>query len=396
MTGMDVQQGYAQSQGQAKLFRKPWGAIALFIAPVMLYYCVFIVYPIFATFYYSFHTIAPQAGKMVTQFVGLENYETLIKGLLPFWKTTVGFRLNSTALKQLEEGDLPADILADLQALKNTKFATEAEFLTAIKEQIGNAPNAQHLESIVKQARMLKNEGDKIFRMAVQHTLLWGAVGPTVEMIFATILAFIVFFKVPFHRFYRTAWFAPMLIVGVIAGMIWKWIFNYDWGLLNVGLRAIGLDQLALNWLGRRDTPLWVVMFIHFWNTFGFSFVMITAGLTQVSQEVIESARIDGASTFQVCRRILIPLLLPVFKTVLLLSFMGKMRAFHIVWTVTQGGPMNFSETVATYVQKRAFGWGTIDLGYPTAIAVFWFGIVIIGVSVLDHWLKKRIEKYGV
>ena len=123
---------------------------------------------------------------------------------------------------------------------------------------------------------------------------------------------------------------------------------------------------------------------------------MITAGLTQVSQEVVESARIDGASAFQVCQKILLPLLLPVLKTVLILSFMGKMRAFHIVWTVTKGGPMNFSETVATYVQKRAFGWGTIDLGYPTAIAVFWFGIVILGVSLLDRWLKARIAKYGV
>ena len=232
--------------------------------------------------------------------------------------------------------------------------------------------------------------------MAVQHTLIWGAVGPTLEMIFAATLAFIVYFKVPFHRFYRAAWFAPMLIIGVIAGMIWKWIFNYDWGLMNVGLRAIGLEQFALNWLGRRDTPLWVVIFVHFWNTFGFSFVMITAGLTQVDQEVVESAYIDGATKLQVCQRILLPLLLPVFKTVLILSFMGKMRAFHIVWVVTQGGPMHFSETVATYVQKRAFGWGSVDLGYPTAIAVFWFGIVIIGVTLIDRWQKVRIAKYGV
>lgn len=384
------------SEAKSRTFRKPWGAIAIFIAPVMIYYCVFIVYPIFGTVYYSFHNIAPQAGKMVTRFVGFDNYEKLVKGLLPFWKTTVGYKLNKKALGFLKEEGVSESTFQQLQALKNKKFPTEVEFLTAVEAQIGHEDSVRYKKLILQHAHMQKDSGDRIFRMAVQHTLIWGAVGPTVEIMFATILAFIVYFKVPFHRFYRTAWFAPMLIVGVIAGIIWKWLFNFDWGLINVGLRAIGLDQLALNWLGRRDTPLWVVIFVHFWNTFGFSFVMVTAGLTQVSQEVVESARIDGANTLQVCRRILLPLLLPVFKTVLLLSFMGKMRAFHIVWTVTQGGPMNFSETVATYVQKRAFGWGTVDLGYPTAIAVFWFGIVIIGVILIDHWLKKRIARYGV
>ena len=378
------------------MFRKPWRAIALFIAPVMLYYCVFIVYPILGTIYYSFHTIAPQAGKMVTRFVGFDNYEKLVKGLLPFWKTTVGFKLDKKALENLKSEGLPENILQNVQVLKNKKFKTETEFLAAVEKQFDKEQTDRYKELLIRYARMQKNTGDRIFRMAVHHTLIWGAVGPTVEMLVATILAFIVYFKVPFHRFYRTAWFAPMLIVGVIAGMIWKWIFNYDWGLINVALRTFGLDGLALNWLGRRDTPLWVVIFIHFWNTFGFSFVMLTAGLTQIDQEVVESARIDGASSFQVCQKILLPLLLPVFKTVLILSFMGKMRAFHIVWTVTKGGPMHFSETVATYVQKRAFGWGTLDLGYPTAIAVFWFGIVIIAVSLIDRWLKARIAKYGV
>jgi raffinose/stachyose/melibiose transport system permease protein len=315
-TDTNAQQPQLTPPRPASPFRTPWGMILLFIGPVMLYYGIFIIYPILATFYNAFHTISPQMGKMVTTFVGFANFRQLFD--------------------------------------------------------------------------------DRIFKLAVSNTLTWGLVGPTIEMITATALAFILFFKVPFHRFYRAAWFAPMLIVGVIAGMIFKWIFNYDWGLVNVGLRAIGLDQLALNWLGRRDTPLWVAIFVHFWNTFGFSFILILAGLTGVDKEVIESAYIDGASRWQVCRSILFPLLLPVFKTVLILSFMGKMRAFHIVWVLTHGGPMHFSETVATYVQKRAFGWSTVDLGYPSAIAVFWFGIVIVSVILIDRWLKTRIERYGL
>jgi multiple sugar transport system permease protein/raffinose/stachyose/melibiose transport system permease protein len=292
--------------------RKPWGAITLFIAPVIIYYAIFTLYPIVATFYYSLHSIVPEGGKLVTYFVGWQNF-----------------------------------------------------------------------------ARLL---ADDIFLRSVNNTIIWAVVGPILEMVTATTLAFIVYFNVPFHRFYRAAWFAPMLVSGVIVGLVFKWIFNYDWGLLNVGLRAIGLDDLALNWLGRRDTPLWAVIFVHYWATFGYSFVLMIAGLSAIPGELIEAARIDGASTVQASTKVLLPLLMPTFLTVLILSFMGKMRAFHIVWVLTGGGPMHFSETVATYVQKRAFGWSTLDLGYPSAMAVVWFGVVIIGVALINRWLKTRTE----
>lgn len=292
--------------------RRPWGAIALFIAPVMIYYAIFILYPIVATFYYSFHSLAPEGGKLVAHFVGLKNF---------------------------------AELLAD-----------------------------------------------DIFIRSVNNTIIWAVAGPILEMVTATTLAFIVYSNVPLHRLYRTAWFAPMLVSGVIVGLVFKWIFNYDWGLLNVGLRAVGLNDLALNWLGRRDTPLWVVIFVHYWATFGYSFVLMIAGLSAIPGELIEAARIDGASTVQVSIKVLLPMLMPTFITVLILSFIGKMRAFHIVWVLTGGGPMHFSETVATYVQKRAFGWSTLDLGYPSAMAVVWFGVVIVGVALINHWLKSRVD----
>jgi multiple sugar transport system permease protein/raffinose/stachyose/melibiose transport system permease protein len=301
-----------QKKRGSQVSRKPWGAIALFLGPVMIYYAIFILYPILATFYYSFHTIEATGGRLVTTFVGLQNFIDLFV--------------------------------------------------------------------------------DDIFLISVKNTVIWSIVGPMLEMVVATILAFIVFFKTPFSNFYRTAWFAPMLVSGVIVGLVFKWFFNFDWGLLNVTLRTIGLDDFALNWLGRRDTPLWAVIFVHFWATFGYSFVLLVAGLSAIPGELIEAARIDGASDPQISLRILLPMLMPTFVTVLVLSFMGKMRAFHIVWVLTNGGPMHFSETVATYVQKRAFGWSSLDLGYPSSIAVIWFGVVLIGVGLINRWLKSRVE----
>ncbi|MCG8477527.1 MAG: sugar ABC transporter permease, partial [Spirochaetales bacterium] len=232
--------------------------------------------------------------------------------------------------------------------------------------------------------------GDHILRIAVRNTLVWAAVGTTLEISVALTLAFIVFFKVPFHRFYRIAWFTPILITGVIVGIVFRWIFNYDWGLVNAFFRAIGARRLAVNWLGRPDLALGVVIFVHFWNTFGYSFVLLLAGLSAVGQEVVESAQIDGANRVQISRSILAPMVLPVTVTTVILAFMGKMRAFHVVWVLTNGGPMNQTETVATYVQKRAFGWTSLDLGYPSAIAVFWFVLVILGVTAINRWLQTH------
>jgi multiple sugar transport system permease protein/raffinose/stachyose/melibiose transport system permease protein len=280
----------------------------------MVVYLVFVVYPLLASLYYSFHRIQPVGpGQIKYTFIGLENFKALLD--------------------------------------------------------------------------------DKVFmEKAVRNTLIWGVVGPVLEMSVATTLAFIVYFKVPLNRFFRVAWFLPVLVSGVIVGFVFRWIFNVDWGLLNATLRALGLDSLALNWLGRTDTPLLVVIFVHFWATFGYSFVLLLAGLTSISVELVEAAKIDGASTVQTVFKVMLPLLRPTFVTVLILSFMGKMRAFNVVWVLTQGRPLHFSETVATWVHTRAFNYSTLDLGYPSAMAVTWFGVVLVSVSLIIRWLRRQAD----
>lgn len=291
---------------------KNWGAILVFLAPVMLYYLIFTIYPLLATLWYSLHNITPRMGEIITTFVGFRNYLDLFS--------------------------------------------------------------------------------DDIFITAVINTAIWGLLGPTIEMLTSLSLALVVYFGTPLKRFFRTAWFLPVLVSGVIVGLIFRWIFNYDWGLANTILRAVGLDVLAVNWLGRRDTPLFVVIFVHWWATFGNSFILLLAGLTAIPQELLEAAEIDGANRRQVIHKIILPLLRPTFVTVLILSFMGKMRAFNVAWVLTGGGPVHASETVATYVQKRAFYWNSLDLGYPSAIAVFWFGVVLISVGIMNRLLRKRTE----
>jgi len=169
----------------------------------------------------------------------------------------------------------------------------------------------------------------------------------------AIVLSVIIYFKVPLHRFFRTAW-SSCLGLGGDCWIVFRWILDVDWGLLNTWLRAIGLGELALNWLGRKDTPLFVVILIHWWSVFGYTFVLALAGLTAIPGELVEAAYVDGASRLQVARRILLPMLRPTLVTILILSFIGKMQAFNVVWVLTRGGPVHYSETVATYIQNES------------------------------------------
>ena len=230
----------------------------LFIGPALLYFSLFVLYPIVATVGNSFTQTLSVAGQAQTRFVGLKNYLLLVS--------------------------------------------------------------------------------DPIYLKAITNTTIWALLGPLLEISLALLLSLQVFHKTPLYRFFRFAWFTPVLVSGVIVGLVFRWILDDQWGVLNFALRQAGLGGLALNWLGRTDTPLLVVILIHLWNTFGYSFVMLLSGLSSVKEELLDSARIDGARRGQVNRRIIIPLLLPVLSTVFLLSLMGKMRTFDIAYVLTRGG----------------------------------------------------------
>lgn len=288
-------------------------ATLLFIGPVMLFYGVFTLYPILATLFYSFHKIIPQAGRVVTELVWLQNFQDLFS--------------------------------------------------------------------------------DDIFITAIKNTATWGVVGPVIEILTSTTLAIVIFYKLPLHNLFRSTWFMPVLVSGVIVGLVFRWIFNFEWGIINTFLRGIGLDSAALNWLGRKDTPLWAVIAVHWWATFGNSFVLILAGLSAIPHDLVEAAYTDGANRFQIVQKILLPMLKPTLVTVAILSFIGKMRAFDVVWVLTNGGPIHASETVATYIQKRAFYWNSLDMGYPAAMAIFWSGVVLLSVVVIRRLIGTWQEQ---
>jgi ABC-type sugar transport system permease subunit len=262
------------------------------------------------------------------------------------------------------------------------------------------------------------------------------------------LLALILFFKPPLSRFFRTIWFVPILVSGVVIGVVFRWIYNYDWGPLVVVFRTLGMDKFAVNYLGSVKRvevgnwsnylplvllipSLWLLMtgikrknikfvlsafllagccylFLRFpsgiiniplfaiigvitWKFIGFNMVIFLAAMSSIPDELVDAAKIDGANSFQIFWHVIVPLMRVVIINLFILSWVGKMLQFDLVWVLTRGGPIHLTETIATYVQKRAFEWRTLDLGYPSALAVLWFLVVFL-CSILFLYLFQTDE----
>jgi ABC-type sugar transport system permease subunit len=231
---------------------------------------------------------------------------------------------------------------------------------------------------------------DETFWIAARNTFIWSFVAPILDVATGLLLALALYAGVPFARFLRVAWFTPVLLSYVVVAILWMWIYNYDWGILNVSLRAVGLDGLASSWLGDPNLALASVIVTHAWKWAGFNMVVCLAAIHSLPREVLEASELDNCGWGAKLRYIIIPMLWPTLLSLYILAFIGKMKIFDLVWIMTQGGPLWATETVSTYVYKRAFNWNTFDLGYPSAIAASWFVVVCVSVIILNRVLGSR------
>lgn len=231
---------------------------------------------------------------------------------------------------------------------------------------------------------------DDIFWRAVRNTVLWSIASPVVEITIALFLALALYAKVPGARFFRVAWFTPVLMSYVVVGILWVWIYNYDWGPVNVALRAIGLGGLAHAWVGDPNTALPALIVVTSWMWTGFNMVVLLAALHSLPREVIEAAELDNCGWGHKLIYIILPLVRPTVLNLLVLSFIGKMKIFDLVWIMTKGGPLWSTETVSTYIYKRAFDWSTFDLGYPSTLASVWFVVVLVAVLAFTWAFRLR------
>src|SRR5215217_3458349 len=227
---------------------------------------------------------------------------------------------------------------------------------------------------------------DEVFRAALQHNLTILVLSITVQLPLALFLALLVRRNLRGRAFFRTVFFLPYVLSEVVTGLIWTFLFHPQSGISSL-LGAIFPGYHARGWLGDPDTVLFCIFVVITWKYLGFHFVLYLAGLQNIPRELEEAALIDGASARRAIRDVTIPLLGPTIRLSIFLSALGSLQFFDLVWAMTKGGPVNASETMATYMYQ--FGFQRFALGYGAAVSVVIF-VICFGFSLAYQGFVMR------
>lgn len=192
------------------------------------------------------------------------------------------------------------------------------------------------------------------------------------------------------RNIFRTVLFLPVVLSFVAIGVIWTLFFNFDYGILNAVLVAIGLQGLKHDWLGSADTALGAVIFVDIWKWSGFHLVIYLAGLQSIPKDLYEAARIDGANAWQRFRRITIPLLQPFTAINVLLASLGAFSVFDLIYVMTQGGPFKATNVAMVEVYLQAFQFNR--LGYAGAMSIVLLALVATMSIVILRITKAKTD----
>jgi len=229
---------------------------------------------------------------------------------------------------------------------------------------------------------------DRVFA-SLSNTFIITIVVVIAQNVCALALAVALNDKIKTRNLIRTVFFMPALLSALVIGFVWSYILNPVDGLLNTVLDTIGLHALSIDWLGRTDTALYAVIFVILWQCTGYAMVIYLAGLKNVPIEYYEAASIDGSNEWQRFRSITFPLIAPSFTINILLSTIGCLKTFDVIFAMTQGGPGYATETIATVIFAKAFG-SENEFSYGTSIAVVLFILIFIVSLFMVNFLRKR------
>jgi len=189
---------------------------------------------------------------------------------------------------------------------------------------------------------------------------------------------------------YRVIFYLPPVLSGIVVGLIWNWIYDGNYGLLNHALDFIGLGDLQRAWLSDAKTALFSVAVIHMWKGFGWGFVILLAGLQSIPRELYEAAKVDGANTWVVFKNVTVPLMIPVFILVSILTILGTMQIFDIIIATTGGGPGYHTEVPITRIVATMIG--SSKFGYACAMGVT-FGLILLAISMVQIRVSKMMRQ---
>ncbi len=224
--------------------------------------------------------------------------------------------------------------------------------------------------------------GDNIFWMSFKNNLYLIIAMTVVPTIIGLLLAVVLFdyihnrFGSKWSSFFRAGFYLPQIVPVVVAAIVWKWIYQPNWGALNWFLSSIGLENLTQNWLGDARLALPSVMVMLIWFQIGYPLVIFMSGLQRVDPQIYEAAKMDGANWFQTFLYVTIHLIRPEIAVVVVTTMIAALKTFGPIYAMTSGGPGN-ATTVASYFAWKNF-FERSNVGYGSTMATVLTLIVLV------------------
>jgi multiple sugar transport system permease protein len=220
------------------------------------------------------------------------------------------------------------------------------------------------------------------------NTTIYVVGGAIAQLVVAMILALLLNRELPFRALWRGLAIVPWAMPLTMTALVWRWILDGQWGILNYVLLRLGIIAHYISWL---SSPIWLwpsILLVDTWAGFPFVFVNLLSGLQGIPREIYEAARIDGAGPWTIFWRITVPMMRPIIKTIVLLSIIMHLRDFATIWMLTSGGPGIRSTTLSPLVYVTSFHF--FKMGYGASIGIV---LMVIGLIFTTTYLRRiRID----
>ncbi len=233
--------------------------------------------------------------------------------------------------------------------------------------------------------KVLQND---VFIGALQHNLIIVVASIAIQLPLGLLVALMLNRRMRGQGALRTIIFVPYVLSEVIAGVVWVQLLQPQWGMIDTVLGWFGLHGPAQGFLATPEYALPTVIVVLTWKYLGLAILLFLAGLQSVPEELYEAAQLDGASWWQVQRKVTIPLLGPTLRTWAFLSMIGSLQLFDMVWILTGGGPANATETMATFLVKE--GTKRSNYGIASAASVILFVVALVLALLYQYFILRR------
>ena len=224
---------------------------------------------------------------------------------------------------------------------------------------------------------------DAALYMSIFRNIIYVVIVVIFNFLIGFFMAFICYQKFIGNKVLRFIIILPMLLIPTAAAVLWRFLYNYDIGLINSLLTTMNLSRIG--WLISPKFALLSVILTDIWAWTPWMFLILLAGMENLDKQVLEAANIDGASQFQVVKNIMLPIMSPIITIAISLKAIETFRTFDYVWVMTSGGPGGSSDITSTFIYKQAFKH--LQYGYSSALSI----IVMAILAILTIFIVKNL-----